>query len=261
VEAPPAIPRRGAAAGWVAGRARFDATISTFLPGVSPGLTGYASMRTHLQRDLEAVTKKLLAVGSIVEQATTRALNALIERKLEVARDVEAGDAEVDELEVEVEEDCLKILALHAPVAADLRIVIAYLKLNNDLERIGDLARNIAERAEFLATREPIGIPEQIPVMGRYVRDMLRECLDAVVHGDTQLARKVLDEDEKVDQLHKQVYGVIARRIAEAPQRSEELLQLLSVSRYLERMADQATNVAEDVVFMVEGQVIRHRSG
>ncbi|HUP21717.1 MAG TPA: phosphate signaling complex protein PhoU [Thermoanaerobaculia bacterium] len=218
-------------------------------------------MRTHLQRDLEVLTKKLLAVGSTVEQATTRALTSLIERQLEMAREVRAGDAEVDELEVEVEEDCLKILALHAPVAADLRIVIAYLKLNNDLERVGDLARNIAERAEFLSTREPIEIPEQIPVMGNFVRTMLRECLDAVVNADTALARKVLDDDEKVDLLHKQVYGVIARRISEEPDRGEELLQLLSVSRYLERMADQATNVAEDVVFMVEGEVIRHRSG
>jgi phosphate transport system protein len=218
-------------------------------------------MRTHLQRDLEALTKKLLAVGSTVEQATTRALTSLIERQLEMAREVRAGDAEVDELEVEVEEDCLKILALHAPVAADLRIVIAYLKLNNDLERVGDLARNIAERAEFLSTREPIEIPEQIPEMGNFVRAMLRECLDAVVNADTELARKVLDDDEKVDRLHKQVYGVIAKRISQEPDRGEELLQLLSVSRYLERMADQATNVAEDVVFMVEGQVIRHRSG
>jgi phosphate transport system protein len=217
-------------------------------------------MRTHLQRDLEALTKKLLAVGSTVEQATTRALTALVERQLGVAEEVRAGDAAVDQLEVEVEEDCLKILALHAPVAADLRIVIAYLKLNNDLERVGDLARNIAERAVFLATREPIEIPEQIPLMGRYVRGMLRECLDAVVNADTELARKVLDDDDHVDRLHKEVYGVTASRIREQPDRGEELLQLLSVSRYLERMADQATNVAEDVVFMVEGQVIRHRS-
>jgi phosphate transport system protein len=222
--------------------------------------TGYSSMRTHLQRDLEALTKKLLAVGSTVEQATSRALTALMDRRLDLAEDVTARDSEVDQLEVEVEEECLKILALHAPVAADLRIVIAYLKLNNDLERVGDLARNIAERAAFLATREPIEIPEQIPVMGSYVRGMLRECLDAVVNADTKLARKVLEDDEHVDQLHREVYGVIAERIRKEPDRGEELLQLLSVSRYLERMADQSTNVAEDVVFMVEGQVIRHQS-
>jgi phosphate transport system protein len=218
-------------------------------------------MRTHLQRDLDALTKKLILVGGMVEDATGKAIAALTERRLDLAEEVQRGDQKVDEREVEVEEDCLKVLALHAPVAADLRRVVAFLKLNNDLERVGDLAKNIAERAAFLALRDPVAIPPQIPEMCSRVRLMLRECLDAVVRADTGLARKVLEDDDIVDGLHKEVYGSVEGRLRQDPQHAQEILQLLSVSRYLERMADQATNVAEDVVFMVDGQVIRHKGG
>lgn len=216
-------------------------------------------MRSHLQRDLESLTKKLLLVGAMVEDATQKALLALTDRRLDLAREVEEGDVHIDAKEVEVEEDCLKVLALHAPVAADLRLVIAYLKLNNDLERVGDLAQNLAQRAAFLSTRESIEIPAEIGEMGARVQNMLRKSLDAVVNGDTEQARWVLTEDEEVDAGHKAVYRYVEQRIGERPEHVEEILQLLSVSRYLERMADQATNIAEDVVFMVEGEVIRHQ--
>jgi phosphate transport system protein len=216
-------------------------------------------MRTHLQRDLERLTQKLLAVGAMVEEAFRNSLESLTERRLDLAEAVIDGDQRIDDREVDVEEDCLKVLALHAPVAADLRRVVAFLKLNNDLERIGDLAKNIAERAAFLATRDEIDIPAQLPEMAERAQRMVRDCLDAVVNADTELAHKVVADDEIVDEMHGGFYRLIEQRIAADPARAKENLQLLSVSRYLERIADQATNVAEDVVFMVEGEVIRHQ--
>jgi len=216
-------------------------------------------MRTHLQRDLERLTQKLLAVGAMVEEAFRNAMEALTERRSDLAESVIRGDELIDDREVDVEEDCLKVLALHAPVAADLRRVVAFLKLNNDLERVGDLAKNIAERAASLAASDPIDIPSEIPEMAETVQGMLRDCLDAVVNADTELAQKVVADDEIVDDMHGGFYRLIEERIAASPERAKENLQLLSVSRYLERIADQATNVAEDVVFMVEGEVIRHQ--
>ncbi len=216
-------------------------------------------MRTHLQRDFERLTQKLLDVGARVEEAFRKSMEALTQRRLDLAEEVIDGDARIDDQEVEVEEECLKVLALHAPVATDLRRVVAFLKLNNDLERIGDLAKNIAQRAVFLSTREDLPIPKELLEMADRVHGMLRDSLDAVVTADTELAHKVLDDDDVVDQMHGGFYRLIEARITESPARAQDLLQLLSVSRYLERMADQATNVAEDVVFMVEGEVIRHQ--
>ncbi len=218
------------------------------------------TMRTHLQRDFERLTQKLLDVGARVEEAFRKSMEALTQRRLDLAEEVIDGDARIDDQEVEVEEECLKVLALHAPVATDLRRVVAFLKLNNDLERIGDLAKNIAQRAVFLSTREDLPIPKELLEMADRVHGMLRDSLDAVVTADTELAHKVLDDDDVVDQMHGGFYRLIEARITESPARAQDLLQLLSVSRYLERMADQATNVAEDVVFMVEGEVIRHQS-
>lgn len=217
------------------------------------------TMRTHLQRDFERLTQKLLDVGARVEEAFRKSMEALTQRRLDLAEEVIDGDARIDDQEVEVEEECLKVLALHAPVATDLRRVVAFLKLNNDLERIGDLAKNIAQRAVFLSTREDLPIPKELLEMADRVHGMLRDSLDAVVTADTELAHKVLDDDDVVDQMHGGFYRLIEARITESPARAQDLLQLLSVSRYLERMADQATNVAEDVVFMVEGEVIRHQ--
>ena len=217
-------------------------------------------MRTHLQRDLVRLKRGLLTIGSLVEEATQKAMQALVERRLDLAQEVIRGDVVVDEREVEFEEECLKALALHAPVAADLRMVIAFLKANNDLERVGDLAKNIAQRAEFLATRDAYETPAEIPELARRVRQMLHDTLDSLVNADTEKARAILDEDETVDRLHGEFYRITQQRLRDDPQHMEEIVQMLSVSRYLERIADQATNVAEDVVFMVEGTVIRHQN-
>lgn len=216
-------------------------------------------MGTHLQRDMEGLTKKILALGARVEEALRLAVESLLERRIDLAQQVSRGDKSIDHNEIEVEEECLKVLALHAPVAIDLRAVVAYLKLNNDLERAADLAANIAERAASLATREPIDVPPQLLHMADQTRRMLRGALDAVVYSDVELAKKVLRNDEMVDELHRTLYGLFEGRFQEQPPQAPATLELLSVSRYLERIADLATNIAEDVLFMVEGRVIRHQ--
>ncbi len=217
-------------------------------------------MAKHLLRDLEKLKKELLLVGSMVEDATHKAVLSLVDRRADLAQEVIDGDREVDDKEVQVEEDCLKLLALHQPVAADLRFVVAALKANNDLERVGDLADNLAGRALYLAERKPIEIPSEIENMAVVVRTMLRDSLTAFVHGDTDLARQVVVDDEVVDRQHKELYGLFENRFLEQPAEIDLNVQLLSVSRYLERMADLATNIAEDVVFMVDGEVVRHRT-
>ena len=215
----------------------------------------------HLLRDLEKLKKEILLIGSMVEDATHKAILALTESRIELANEVIAGDRGVDRKEIEIEEECLKILALHQPVAADLRYVVAAMKVNNDLERCGDLAGNIAARAQYLiALPESVDVPEEIKEMAQRVRVMLRESLNAVVHLDTHLARKVLHDDDDIDERHRQLYSLLRVRMEENPKRIESEMNLLSVSRYLERIADLATNIAEDVVFMVDGDVIRHRS-
>jgi len=196
----------------------------------------------------------------MVEDMIGRSLQALRERSVDLAHEVQQQDRIVDAREIEVEEECLKILALQSPVASDLRMVVTCLKVNNDLERAGDLARNLAERAESLAVAEPVEVPQEIWTMADRIPKMLRGALDAVVGGDTELARSVIAEDEVVDQSHEAMYGVVQRMIARAPETVSASLQFLSISRYLERMADLATNIAEDVVFLVDGDVVRHQS-
>jgi len=217
-------------------------------------------MAIHLLRDLDQLKKEILLLGAMVEEATHKAILTVVDHRAELAEEVIRGDREVDDREVRVEDECLKVLALHQPVANDLRFVLAVLKVNNDLERVGDLARNIAERGRDLAgLPEKVAVPVEIRTMSERVRRMLRDSLNAVVQSDTELARQVLDGDEEVDELHKRIFTVIKDRIRGHPDQVEGLIQLLSTSRYLERIADLATNVAEDVVFMVQGEVIRHQ--
>ena len=196
----------------------------------------------------------------MVEEMIAKSLKALRERSVDLAHEVQRQDRVIDAREIEVEEECLKILALHSPVASDLRMVVTCLKVNNDLERAGDLARNLAERAESLAVAEPVDVPEEIWIMAEGIPKMLRAALDAVVNGDTELARSVIAEDEVVDRSHEAMYGVVRRMIEKEQASVGVSMQFLSISRYLERMADLATNIAEDVVFLVDGEVVRHQA-
>ena len=210
-------------------------------------------------REIEHLKKKLLTLSALVEEDLKDALKAIRTRDKRLAEEVISADNEIDSMEIEVEEDCLKILALHQPVARDLRFIIAVLKMNNDLERIGDLALNIAERALFLADHREIEIPEQISMLADKTGTMLKKCLDALVTLDEKLAAEVCALDDEVDAIHSEMYDFIKKEIIRTPGHIDGLLGLLSVSRYLERIADHATNIAEDVMYLVQGEIMRHR--
>lgn len=215
-------------------------------------------MSKHLQRDLENLKKEILTMGALVEDAMNLALQALLERRVDLAEEVIAGDREVDRKEIQIEEECLKVLALHQPVAADLRFIIVVLKVNNDLERIGDLAQNIAERAAYLARKDPIEVPDDFHQMIAKVQNMVARSLDALVNRDTATAKRVCREDGEVDEIHRHMYDVLQKGMTADPRTIKRAVNTISVSKNLERIADYATNIAEDVVFMVDGEVIRH---
>jgi phosphate transport system protein len=215
-------------------------------------------MQKHLERDVEKVKRQLLEVGTMVEEAVNTAITALTERRADLVDAIIDNDCEIDRREIAIEEECLKILALHQPVASDLRFVVGVMKVNNFLERMGDQAVNIAEHAKFLAKAPPLGVPLDYHRMAGVVRTMVRFSLDAQVNSDTDLARRVCTMDDEVDGLHSGMFSVLEARMKQDPEEIERAVRYLSASRDLERIADLATNIAEDVVFMVEGEVIRH---
>lgn len=216
-------------------------------------------MSLHLQRDLEALKKEVLQLGNLVESAINTAILALNNRETDLAAKVMQYEEEINDKEVHIEEECLKILALHQPVAVDLRFIVVVLKVNNDLERMGDVAKNIAKRAIFLASQPPLPIfhefAVELPVM---VRSMVRKSLDALVTLDVELAKSVMKMDDRVDEINQSMYAEVQRIITDDASKAEVAINLLSTSRYMERIADLSTNIAEDVLFMVEGRVYRH---
>ncbi|MDF1666858.1 MAG: phosphate signaling complex protein PhoU [Planctomycetota bacterium] len=215
----------------------------------------------HLTRALDSLKKEILTAGAVVEQAIDRSITSLVHRLPEVAAEVLAGDDRIDALEVEIEEECLKILALHQPVAADLRFIIAVMKVNNDLERMGDLAVNIAQRARYLGSHDPIDIPDEFFQMAAKVRLRVRWSLDSLVNQDVRMAKDVLISDSEIDDSHRNMFRIFEDLMAKDTSTIRRAVNALSASRYLERIADLATNVAEDVIFLVDGEVVRHRSG
>ena len=216
-------------------------------------------MPLHLQREIENLKKDILTVGAMSELSVREATLAIQRRDEKLARNVIDKDLRLDQMEVEVEEACLKILALYQPVAADLRFIIAVLKINNDLERVGDIAVNLAERCLYLITVPRVDISFDFMAMASRVQRMLKESLDALVNLNADLAHSVIKADDLVDAMNRQMYNLIQEAILIQPERAEALIQLLNVSRHLERIADHATNIAEDVLYMIEGRVVRHR--
>lgn len=202
---------------------------------------------------------KLLHLGAMAETAIDKAEFAFTNLDVALAREVIASDHLSDLKEVEIEEDCLKILALHTPVATDLRFVVATLKINNDLERVCDLAVNIAERVVFLGSRPPVKAPADFGPMWALCLKMVNDCLESFVEGDTQLAKAVCEQDDEVDAINRKVYQLVYDEIKRDPEKTEALIHYLSISKHLERVADYATNIAEDVIYMVEGEIIRHK--
>ncbi|MBI3462581.1 MAG: phosphate signaling complex protein PhoU [Planctomycetes bacterium] len=215
-------------------------------------------MSLHLRRDTEQLKKDLLTMGGMVEQMVNRSIQALRDRDRQLAEDVIAGDKDIDLWEVQVEEECLKMLALHQPVASDLRFIAAVLKINTDLERMADLAVNIAELAAFLATKPPLPFPEQLDPMTEAAMGMVGKSLEAFVTLNAGLARQVLRQDDYIDQMNREVIDTILRLMQSNPDTVERAIRFFSVSRHLERIADHATNIAEDVIYMVEGEIVRH---
>ena len=200
----------------------------------------------------------ILALGAIVEETVLKSVRALEERNGPLAKSIIENDGIIDHKEVEVEEECLKILALHQPVAIDLRFVIAVLKINNDLERIGDIAVHIAERAKELSQQKMVKHYLNFDQMANIVRNMLKNSLDALINLDPALARDVCAMDDRIDDIHDQSYKKIEKLLIDQTAESSIILQYLSVSRYLERIADLTTNIAEDLIYLVEGKIARH---
>jgi phosphate transport system protein len=215
-------------------------------------------MSVHLQREIEKLKKTLLSLCALVEEQVHLSVRALLDRDPEMAQRIERRELEIDHREVEVEEECLKALALHQPVASELRFIVAALKMNSDLERIGDLAVNIARKAVSFAGQTPIEIPFDLDGMSQKTQTMLRDSLDALVNLNGALANNVCARDNEVDQMKREIRHKAEEMMRSDPNMVPPLLTLLAVSRNLERIADHATNIAEDVIYLVEGRIIRH---
>ncbi|HYO26029.1 MAG TPA: phosphate signaling complex protein PhoU [Lacipirellulaceae bacterium] len=216
-------------------------------------------MSIHLQRDLEALEQNLLSQSSLVEQMVFRAVQSLRELRVEIAQEVIASEETVNYREVEIEEECLKILALHQPVAVDLRRVATVLKINGDLERIADLAVNISERTHSLVLHPEFQMPEHLDQMVEAALMMVRDALDAFVRLDVNAAREVCLRDDAVDELNRQLISDLHDLVQDNPNCIEAAFHFYSASRHVERIADHATNISEDVIYLVDGEIARHR--
>jgi phosphate transport system protein len=215
-------------------------------------------MARHFQRELDKIKKMILSLGALVEERVRMAITAIEDRDAEMATQIIKLDYEIDEMEVEIEEECLKILALHQPVAVDLRFLVAVIKINNDLERIGDQAVNIAQRIQNIAKRQRVEFAFDYTAMANKVESMLRTSLDALVGLDIDLAYKVLTQDDEIDEINREAYDRIKQAIRQHPDDVGYLINLLLISRHLERLADHTTNIAEEVIYLIEGEIIRH---
>jgi phosphate transport system protein len=215
-------------------------------------------MTKHFNNQLEKIKKMILSLGAIVEERVQMASDAITKTDPGIAERIIKADYEIDEMEVEVEEECLKALALYQPVAADLRFIIAVIKINNELERIGDQAVNIGQRVQVLATKGKNEFVFDYSSMAKKAMFMLKNSLDALVNLDLDLAYKVLQRDDEVDEIKVQAYDQIKNEMRKNPNQIGYLINLLLISRHLERLADHATNIAEEVIYMIEGEIIRH---
>jgi len=215
-------------------------------------------MHKHLQREMEFLKNKLIAMGGETEDRVYKATLSIINRDAKMANDVIKADSDIDRMEVEIEEHCLKTLALYQPVAKDLRLIIAILKMNNDLERIGDLAVNIAERGAYLASHKEFEIFFDIKTMAEKVEKMLTESIDSLVNLDVSLAYKIRAEDNEVDAMNREMYARAKEIIIQNPEHINFILHTISAGRHLERIADHATNIAEDVIYLEEAEIVRH---
>lgn len=217
-------------------------------------------MSIHLSKEINKLKKMMSELCTAVEESMKIAIVSVINHDAKLARKVIEHDKEIDNMEIELEEECLKILALHQPVAIDLRYVIACMKMNNDLERIGDLSANIAKNAVVISDMEYVEAFERshLELMMRRSQKMLQDSLDALFEMDEELANAVRDSDDEVDELNKKMHIDINNAIQKYPEKVEYFIRLLVVSRHIERIADYATNISEDIIYMINGEIVRH---
>jgi phosphate transport system protein len=219
---------------------------------------GFA-MSSHFNRQIDKLKQMILWLGTLVEESVESAIRAVKTRDVRLARQVIQGDSKIDQMEVEIEEECLHTLALYNPVANDLRFVVSVLKINGDLERIADKAVNIAEQVSSLIESPLVDtVPFDFLGQSERVRSMLKKSLDALVNADAELADWVRHTDDSVDKVHREMGRGVKQAIREHPDQVDGLLTLWSLSRQLERIADHAVNIAEDVIYMVKGDILRH---
>ncbi|MBN1626913.1 MAG: phosphate signaling complex protein PhoU [Deltaproteobacteria bacterium] len=216
-------------------------------------------MPALLQKELEKLKKQILFLGAMVEEHVDMAMKAVEKKDAALAEEIIKADLKVDELEVEIEEECLKLLALYQPVAEDLRFIIAVIKINHELERVGDEAVNIAERMVYISTRQPVPVAFDYKLMSEKTRAMLKSSLDAFVNMDEETANQVRLKDDEVDAINREIYDHVKQSILENPDRGGYLINLFSIARNLERIADHATNIAEEVIYLIEGIIQRHK--
>ena len=214
----------------------------------------------HFQEELEVLKARLLEMGGLAEERVRQSIRGLVDRDAPSIAAVMSGDEPINRLHIEIDDRVLKLLALHQPVAADLRAVLAAVKINTDLERVGDLAVNIAEASQRYILHPPVKQLIDIPRMADIAQNMLRDALDAYVHQDEALARHVLNEDDTLDALTTQIFRELLTYMLQSASTIEPSLDLILVSRHLERIGDHATNVAEDVIFMVSARDVRHHA-
>jgi phosphate transport system protein len=213
----------------------------------------------HFQEELEGLKERLLAMGGLAEERTRLAVRGVAERDVDDILAVLTGDEPINDLHIEVDDRCFKLLALHQPMAADLRAIVAAVKINTDLERVGDLAVNVAEAGKRYLQHAPVKPLIDIPRMGDIAQEMLRDALDAFVRRDIGLAEAVLVKDDELDALKTQIFRELLTYMLQEPSTIEPALDLILISRHLERIGDHATNIAEDVIFMVSARDVRHQ--
>lgn len=218
-------------------------------------------MKRHFEREMDHLKVRLVHMGAAVEDLIARSMQALMDRDETLAQSAIELESAIDKQEIQIEEECLKLLALYQPVAGDLRFVTAVLKINNDLERMGDLGGHIAERALVLARHREVSLPVDLRHMATAVQRMVRQCLDALVNQDADLALQVIRADNEIDAYHQEMFPLVAQEMRRQPESIEILFHVLSASRHLERISDYATNVAEDVIYLVRGEIVRHQGG
>ncbi|MCP4197491.1 MAG: phosphate signaling complex protein PhoU [Proteobacteria bacterium] len=211
-----------------------------------------------LAREINKLKDRFLLLGGEVEKSLRLALQAIEEGDEVLAQKVISGDRNIDLMEVDLEEECLKILALHQPVASDLRFIITVLKVNNDIERIGDHAVNLAEHAIALVDGPVLSFPFDYTTMSNRTTEMLKKSLDAFVQQNTTVAREVLAADDEVDEINRSMYRLVEEEMRKNPDRIGYLMNFIGISRCLERIGDLSTNIAEDVIYLVSGEIVRH---